>query len=145
VKLAAGASQKLPVVEENLVESSLMVTNLTPDQLASYVQNKEISAAARQQLEKMLTVKREIAALDKELRQSEKEVNELFRDQERIRQNLSSLSRLAGQQEQVQKYARELADQELRLASLRDRAGEALKKKNALEQDLAAMIEKMEF
>ena len=145
VKLAAGASQKLPVVEENLVESSLMVTNLTPDQLASYVQNKEISPAARQQLEKMLAVKRDIAVLDREMRQAEQDINELFRDQERIRQNLGSLRSVAGQQEQIQKYARELADQELKLASLRDRAGEVRKKKTALEQELAAMIEKMEF
>jgi chromosome segregation ATPase len=52
---------------------------------------------------------------------------------------------VAGQQEQVQKYARQLSEQEATLAGLRDRAEELRKQKNTLESELATLIEKMEF
>jgi len=72
-------------------------------------------------------------------------VNELGQDQDRIRRNISSLNSVAGQQEQVQKYARALAAQETQLAALRDQQAELRRKKSALESELNSMIEKLEF
>jgi hypothetical protein len=45
----------------------------------------------------------------------------------------------------VQSYAKQLADQESKLAALRDRAAELQRKRIALEAELNAAIEKMEF
>jgi hypothetical protein len=67
------------------------------------------------------------------------------RDQERIRQNINSLNHVSGQQDQVQKYAKQLADQEVQLAALRDRNSELERKKTALQSDLNSFIEKMDF
>ena len=66
-------------------------------------------------------------------------------DQERIRQNINSLNHVSGQQEQVQKYARQLADQEAQLATLRDRQSEVERKRAALQSELNSLIEKMDF
>jgi hypothetical protein len=52
---------------------------------------------------------------------------------------------VTGQQEQVNRYARELADQESKLAALRDRAGQLRKQKSAQEQQLKSLIEKIAF
>jgi hypothetical protein len=145
VKLASGATEKLPVVEEKVYETSLAVTNLTPDVLASYVQNKELSDDARKQLESILQQKRLIAETDRALGLTQQEFKDLSQDQQRLRQNISSLNRVSGQQEQVQKYARQLAIQETQLAALRDRLAELRKKKAALESELNSLIEKMEF
>jgi predicted nucleic acid-binding Zn-ribbon protein len=79
------------------------------------------------------------------MRQTQSEIDEMFKDQQRVRENLSSLNRVAGQQEQVQRYARELAEQESRLASLRDRMAELRKRKAALETELNDLLEKAEF
>lgn len=145
VRLAPGASDKLPVAEERVYETSVAVVNLTPDVLLTYVQNRALSEAARQQLTRILEVKRRIAEADASIRQTETEINEITRDQERIRQNINSLNRVSGQQEQVQKYARELAAQEGQLAGLRDRLAELRKKKTALESELNLLIEKTEI
>ena len=72
-------------------------------------------------------------------------MNELIRDQDRIRQNIGSLNQVSGQQDQVQKYARTLADQEARLAGLRDKQSELVRRLAALESELNAMIEKIDF
>ncbi len=145
VKLAPGANEKFPVVEERVFENVLAIVNLTPDVLASYVQNKELNEGARKQLERILQQKRLIAEVDQSIQAAEQQTNDLSRDQERLRQNINSLRQVTGQQEQVQEYARQLAANEIKLAGLRDQSFELRKKKAALESELNSLIEKMEF
>lgn len=52
---------------------------------------------------------------------------------------------VSGQQEQVQRYARSLADQEAKLAALRDRHSELTKQRSAIEAQLKALIDSTEF
>ncbi len=145
VKLAAGGTAELPVNEERVFDSSYSVANLTPDLLMTYVQNKTLSESARRQLEAIVTAKRSIADNDAAINRATQEFTDLTRDQDRLRQNIESLNRVSGQQEQVQQYARQLATQETRLAAIRDRQAELRKKKAALESELNALIEKMDF
>jgi hypothetical protein len=145
VKLAAAATQKFEVVEENVQDQRLIVANLTSDQLISYAQNKEISAEARRALDRMAGLKRQISETDVQMRHIQTEIDEIFKDQQRLRENLSSLNRVTGQQEQVQRYARELSEQESQLASLRDRMAELRKRKTALEAELNDLMETAEF
>lgn len=145
IALAASATQKFPVSEERLYDSTVLVANLSNDVLLSYTQNKALSEAARQQLTRILEQKRRIAEANAEIRRLETESAELAKDQARVRENIASLNRVSGQQEQVQKYARELAAQEAQLATLRDQLSSARKRKAALETELNAMIEKVEF
>lgn len=145
LKLPARATQKLAVVEEREIENSIMVTSLTPDMLFTYVQSKSMPAAARAQLETVLAKKRQVAEADNEARRVEAEMGEINRDQDRLRQNINSLNRVAGQQEQVNRYAAELAKGDARLAQLRDRQSELRKTRAALETELNALIEKLQF
>jgi len=145
VKLAAGAAEKFPVVEERVYDNSFAVTNLTPDVLFTYVQNKNLSDTTRKQLGEIVNRKQQIAATDAEVHRVEAQVATIVRDQERIRQNINSLNHVSGQQEQVQKYARQLADQEAQLATLRDRQSELERKRAALQSELNSLIEKMDF
>ncbi len=145
VKLAAGATEKFPVTEERVFENTISVVNLTPDVLATYVQNKALSEAARKALERIGQQKSQIADNDSAISLAQQQFNDLTNDQQRLRQNIESLNRVSGQQDQVQQYARQLATQETQLAGLRDRVAELRKKKAALESELSSLIEKMEF
>jgi hypothetical protein len=145
VKLAAGGTAELPVNEERVYDTSYQVSNLTPDLLMTYVQNKALSEPARKQLEAIVTAKRSTAENDAAIARATQEFTDLTRDQDRLRQNIESLNRVSGQQEQVQQYARQLATQETRLVALRDRQAELRKTKAALESGLNALIEKMDF
>ncbi len=145
VKLAAGATEKFPVAEENIRENSIALASVTPDLLFTYIQNKNVDAAARRSLEEIAKQKQAIADADGEIRRADEQLNDLARDEERTRQNIASLSRVTGQQDQVQNYARQLAAQEARIASLRDGAAELRKKKAALEAVLRTTIDNMEF
>jgi hypothetical protein len=145
VKLAPSATEQFKVSEEYIYDQTFAITNVTPDFLVTLVQNKQISQQARTQIQTILDKKREIAAADRGIAESQRAIDALFQDQQRIRENLSSLNRVAGQQDQVQKYAKQLSDQEAQLSALRDRQSELRKQKNALEAELSALVEKMEF
>jgi len=145
VKLAASGTETFPVREEHVYDQALSVTNLTPDVLAVYVQNKTLNEAARRQLDQIAQKKAEVAANDAALRQAEADITSLTQDQTRIRSNIESLNRVSGQQDQVQQYARQLAAAETKLAALRDTQSDLRKKKAMLDGELNSLMERIEF
>jgi hypothetical protein len=145
VKLAADGTEKFPVAEERLEETTTSVSSLTPDALLAYSQNKAVSESARNQLQQVLDSKRRIADVDAQIRQLDTDIAGIVNDQTRIRENLKSLNQVSGQQDQVQKYARQLATQEGTLAISRDRLSDLKKQKAAEESRLNALIEKLVF
>ena len=145
VKLGPNASETFPVIEELLLNESLDVSSITNEQLSIWIQNKAISAGGRQALERIAMKKDEIAVVANEMNVNDVKINEVIKDQERLRQNLGSLNRVGGQQELVQKYVRDLSSQETQIAQLRDKISEQRTRKNALESELQALIDKLEF
>jgi len=145
VKIAPAATEKFPVTEERVYERTFAITDLTPDLLFSYVRNKTFSGTARKQLEQIANLKQQIAAGGREIQSLDIQINDVIRDQDRVRQNIGSLNQVSGQQQQVQTYAQRLASQESQLASLRDRRAELDKKRAALEAEVSRAIEGMAF
>jgi hypothetical protein len=145
IKLAASASVDFPVTEEHVYDSQTAVSSLNPDGLLTYVRNKSISASARTQLQQIADIKTRIANTDAEKRQVNEQVTSVSRDEERNRQNISSLSAVSGQQQLVQEYARKLADQETQIAKFRDLEAALDQQKASLQTQLNGFIEKLDF
>jgi predicted nucleic acid-binding Zn-ribbon protein len=141
VKVAAGATAKFPVTEERVITQAFAITNLTDDQLLSYVQNTELNEAGRAKLQQIADLKRQIAVADREAQRLEQQIQERSQDQDRLRRNISSLNSVAGQQQQVQEYAKQLSAQEVEMAGLRDRQAEVRRQRDDLQQKLNALIE----
>jgi hypothetical protein len=143
--LAAGATQEFPVSEERVYDQSYAVSNLTPEMILSYIQNRTLSDAARRQLQRIADQKSKIAAIEREIEQNDAQTRDLTADEDRIRRNIQSLNAVSGQQQQVQTYARQLDQHEQQLASLRDRQSESKKQKEALQTELDRLIEALAF
>jgi hypothetical protein len=145
VKLSADGTEKFPVAEERMYDSTTAVSSLTPDDLLAYGQNKALSDTGRRQLQQIASAKRQIADFDNQIRQLDTNVSTIVSDQNRVRENIRSLNQVSGQQDQVQKYARQLATQESELAGLRDQLSDLKKQKAAQESSLNALIEVLDF
>jgi len=145
VRVPAAGSVRLPVTEENVYDQQTSVSSMSPDALFVYIRNKNISDAARRQLQAIADLKTKIAAGDTEKRRIDAEVAAITRDEERNRQNIASLSSVSGQQQIVQDYARKLTDQETQIAKLRDRQAQLESEHATLQQQLDAAIEKLQF
>lgn len=145
VKLPADGTEKFPVAEEHVYETTISISNLTPDVLLTYIQNKDLPQAARAPLQQILDAKRQIADLDNQIQQLNSDIGDIVSDQNRIRENIQSLNPVSGQQDQVQTYARQLASQESALASSRDKLSDRKKQKSAAEAKLNGLIERLDF
>jgi hypothetical protein len=145
VKLSADGTEKFPVAEERVYDTTTAVSSLTPDDLVVYVQNKSLSDTGRRQLQQIASAKRQIADFDNQIRQLDANVATIVSDQNRVRENIRSLNQVSGQQDQVQKYARQLATQESELAGLRDQVSDLKKRKAAQESSLNALMEALDF
>jgi hypothetical protein len=145
VKVDASKEQTFPVAEEHVNDQSISLSNSTPDALAALIQNKALSDGGRRQLEQIAQKKSDIAANDAALAQVQTDQTNASQDQNRLRQNIQSLNAVAGQQDQVQQYARQLAAMESKLAALRDTESALSKKKTQLQADLNTLIEKADF
>lgn len=145
VSLAPSATREFPVTEEHVIETSNMVSSITPDTLLVYSKNQNLNEAGRRVLAQIAAAKRASAAAQTSAAGVETRINEISRDQERLRQNILSLNSVAGQQEQVQKYAHTLAGQESQLATLRDQLEQFRKEKAARDAEVSRLIESAEF
>lgn len=145
VNVGGNATETFAVREERVFDQTISISSITPDVIATYLQNRSLSEAGRRQLEQIAQKKREIAANDGLLRQAQADLNNLTQDEERQRRNIESLRNVAGQQNLVQQYAGQLAAAEVKLAGLRDQESALQRKKATLEAELKGLIEKAEF
>ncbi len=145
VKVPASAEQTFAVAEERVFDQTISLSSATPDVLATWIQNKALSDAGRRQLEQIAQKKSDLAANDAAAAQLQADRTGLTQDEQRLRQNIESLRPVSGQQDQVQQYARQLAEAETKLAALRDSESDLRKKKAQLQADLNTLIEKADF
>lgn len=145
LKLAPKVETTFAVKEEYPYYETTQVSNMNSDQLVEFIRGRAIGDSGKRQLQTIADRKRQIAELDSQIAGVESEINDTTRDQDRMRQNISSLNSVSGQQDQVQRYAKQLSDGEGRLASLRDQQRDARKKKQGLEREVAGLVDKLEF
>ena len=145
VNVGGNSTEAFVVREERVYDQTMSVSSITPDLIATYLQNKSLSEVGRRQLEQIAQKKREIVANDSQLRQAQADLNSLTQDEERQRKNIESLRNVAGQQNLVQQYAGQLAASEVKLTGLRDQQSDLQRKKTMLDAELIGLIEKAEF
>lgn len=145
VKLPANGSQTLKVEQERVAFEQTIVTDSTPELLVTLVQNKQLGARGREELQGIVDLKREVAKATDNLNAAKSRIGDLSEDQTRLRQNIDSLNRVKGEEEQVRKYSSQLAANEAQLASLRDQSREIAMRKAGLEADLRNAIGRLDF
>ena len=145
IKLAAGASLDFPVTEENVYDNQITVSSITPDMIAFHVRNRNLTDAARRQLQQVADLKTAIVKAEVDRKALDNEIRNIDTDQQRNRQNIASLSSVAGQQQQVQDYARKLAEQEGQIAALRVRQNQLDQQKAKFQSDLDALVARLDF
>jgi hypothetical protein len=145
VKLAASGVETFVLSEERVYDQQTSVTNMTPDIIAVWLENKVLSASGRRQLEQIAAKKSDIASNEAALKQAESSISDLTQDQTRVRANIQSLNNVKNQQDLVQQYASQLAANETKMVALRDTQSNLKRRKTTLESELNALMEKLDF
>ncbi len=103
--------------------------------------NPEIEAALRQ----VLAQKTAVARLDAELRARQQESDGIFRDQERVRENMKALKSTPEEKSLTERYTKELSDQETQLANLKQEIAGLEAQKQKAQEDLETTIQNLSF
>ncbi len=149
--LRPAATETLTVTEEKTWSYTIVVSEMTPDDLVSVLQDRDgqgrdqLTPAARQALEAIVAKKRDIAGQTRVIGALRDRFSRLEGDQARLRENLRSLGAVSGQEQLVQQYARQLAEAEAALLRLRTEETAAAQRLQESESQLAALIERLEF
>jgi len=145
IEAKSKATTELAVREENPQETVYGLANITPEQITIWVRQKAIDAEIEAALKRILAKKNEIDDFNKKIAVLEAEQNEIFRDQQRLRDNLN---RLGGTPEEANlrlRYVRQLEQQETRLGGLRAERARLEDARAAAQKDLDAMLQSLSF
>ncbi len=137
----AGGSDRLEVVEEQPVSSSVALERLTTDQIAFYLSRPVIDPETAEMLRGLQIVLARLAEVDRDLLATNRRVDELFRDQQRIRSNLEAVPEGS---DLARRYLSTLRSQEDDLQSLRERLAALEESRGSLETRLARLISETE-
>ena len=108
------------VVEETRAnETQFSVSSVTDDQVALLVREKTLTAAQEAALREVIARKAAIAALASRSASGRAEINQIGTDQTRVRENMRSLKGSSEEKQLLQRYVKQLNDQETRLDALR--------------------------
>lgn len=143
VEVKAGEKAVVPVKLENTAWQSYSLDTLNADYLMTFAGKRgQLDADARKTFETLAAKRREMEAIDIKINDLDQRRNQVFNDQERIRENLQSLTEKS---EVKQKYLNKLNEQEDKIAGI-DAEKEKLAAERILkQQELAELIAKIKI
>jgi hypothetical protein len=145
VSVEPKTTQTLDVREAKPVSTSYALTNINSDLVALFVRQRSITPEIQAALEKIIDQKNKVASLQDEVNKRENERQQIFNDQQRLRENLKVLKGTPEEKALTQRYVQQLNDEETRLARLQKESADYAAQRDKAQADLNAMIESMSF
>jgi hypothetical protein len=119
VKADPNKTTELKVDEVQLLERRIALSNVTDDQVRIWFNDKTIKPELEQALRKIVQQKNQISGIDQQMQSKQSQINSINQDQQRLRENMKALKGSAEEKTLLQRYTRELNDQEDKLQSTR--------------------------
>lgn len=131
LEVPAKATASLPVEEMRTLDVTYAISDLNADQIELFVKAKTITPEMAQALQKIMDQKAVVAKLEEEMENRQKDIDRIVEDQGRLRENMKALRGSAEEKALLQRYTKQLDEQETQLESLRQtiRATEAQRDK----------------
>jgi hypothetical protein len=140
VNLKPGQMMELPVTEVISRQTNVNIGNLNRQTLTNLFSNQDTPQQVRAKLDQIVTAQEQIEALKNTMRVTEQSIDALFRDQERLRENVKALRDTREEQELRSRYLGQLTQQENQLAASRTQIESLRKDIAAAEARLSDMI-----
>jgi len=142
-----GAKQTATLVvdEARLEQTAYQVSNVTDEQVALFVREKSIHPSIEAALRRVLAQKEVRANLASQKDSREAEMNEIFDDQQRLRENMKALRGSAEEKALLERYTQQLNEQENRLTALRKESEQLEAQQTSAQSSLDRMIEELAF
>jgi hypothetical protein len=135
----------LVVKEYRPVTNRYMLTNVGDNEIKYFLEQKMINADVEKALRQVLSQKNDIAVIDAVISGRRAEVGNISEDQKRLRENMKALKGSAEEKALVERYVRELNEQEDHVQTLRKEISDLQQKRDAAQSKLNGMIESLQM
>jgi hypothetical protein len=145
IEVPSKETKTLTIEETRPIVTQVSLSNLTQDQVETFVTGRELTPEIEASFREIVARKDAIAKLDADLKGKRAEVDALFQDQGRLRENMKALKGTPEEKALAERYTGELGDQETRLAKVRGDIATLEAPKETAQQELNDRIEKLTF
>jgi hypothetical protein len=145
VSLAPKATASLPIEEVRPVSAAYQVADLGPDQIRLFLKKGSLTAEMAASLEKITSQKRLVESLEQEMEDRQKDIDRIVDDQGRLRENMKALRGSAEEKALLQRYTKQLDDQETQLGGLRKKIQDTETQRDAASAELQKMIDDLQL
>jgi hypothetical protein len=134
-------SASITVEESYPRDVRVTIASMTDEQLAVFLRGPGATAAVQAALRPIVEKKQAIAAIARDLAARQAETGRIAEDQARVRENMKALKGSAEEKALVQRYARQLDEQENRLEVLRKETTALEQQRSQAQAELDELIE----
>jgi len=143
VAVPAGQTSNLKIEEYHPESSELQLTNLDQNQVEFISQQRQISPAMQDVFRRILDQKNKVNAFGIEIRDRQREIETINKDQARLRENMKALKGSPEEKALLQRYTRQLDSQEERLGVLNKEISELNGKQSDAAEQLDQMVQQI--
>jgi hypothetical protein len=141
LEVPAKATASLPVEEMRTLDVTYAISALNTDQIGLFVKNKTITPEMAEALERIMDQKAVVAKLEEEMENRQKDIDRIVEDQGRLRENMKALRGSAEEKTLLQRYTKQLDEQETQLESLRKTIRDTEAQRDKANDQLEKMID----
>jgi Carboxypeptidase regulatory-like domain len=141
VNIAPNSTEDLKVETYHPLSSTFALTNLDEQQVGLWTEQGRVTPAMKEAFGRVLGKKNEIGMLDVHLKELRQERDGITADQSRLRENMKALKGSAEEKALLQRYTRQLDQQEDRLVALQNQVADLNGKKVKADEELSQVIQ----
>jgi hypothetical protein len=139
------ATASLPIEEVRTLSTTYELSSLSDDQVAIFTKQGTITAEMAQALAKISAQKAVVAKLEEEMENRQKDIDRIVEDQGRLRENMKALRGSAEEKALLQRYTRQLDEQETQLEALRKKIQDTEAQRDKANDLLGNMIDELQI
>ena len=121
------------------------ISNLTDEQIAIFVKQGTITPEMAQALGKISAQKAVVAKLEEDMENRQKDIDRIVEDQGRLRENMKALRGSAEEKALLQRYTKQLDEQETQLEALRKKIKDTEAQRDRANDRLQKMIDQLQL
>lgn len=145
LEVAAKSTATLPVDEIRTLSTRYAVADLDPDQVELFIKQGTITGEMAQALKRVTEQKAVVAKLEQEMEDRQKDIDRIVEDQSRLRENMKALRGSAEEKALLQRYTKQLDDQETQLETLRKKIRDTEAERDKANEELQKMIDDLQI
>jgi len=143
MEVAPNATAMLPVEEVHPLFTTYQISDLTDDQIVYFSKQGSVTTEMADALKKISAQKAVVAKLEQEMEDRQKDIDRIVDDQGRLRENMKALRGSAEEKALLQRYTKQLDDQETQLANLRKKITDTEAQRDTANEKLETMIDEL--